>query len=395
MKILIIVLLSVSITLASCDKIFPEEAEISNVLEGPISDLSETEKNQFLQGDKAFGEIYTSETGLGPIYVENSCVSCHVGGGKSHLNSIVTRFGQFDETGNHFLEFGGPQLQNKSLTGYQPEKIPTGVSITKLIAPIVVGLGYLDFVTDADIIAMSDPDDIDGDGVSGVPNWNAIPVFVDKRQNSIEKNGKFICRFGKKASVYDIKQQIVQALNEDLGINSIYDTKDLHTQKEIDPEISSININAMNFYLRTLKAPSRRNQTDPEVIKGNEIFNNIQCSSCHRPTLKTGYSPINSLSYKEFHPFTDLLLHDMGPKLDDGYTEGSAKTAEWRTPPLWGLGLAKASQGGNYFLLHDGRARSIEEAILMHGGEALSKKVSYLNLNETDKKALIKFLESL
>lgn len=111
--------------------------------------------------------------------------------------------------------------------------------------------------------------------------------------------------------------------------------------------------------------------------------------------MTTGYSPIAPLSNKEFFPYTDLLLHDMGAGLDDGYTEGNAKTYEWRTPPLWGLGLSKNSQGGSYFLLHDGRAHSIEEAILMHGGEALGSKTLYQNLSEADKTALLKFLESL
>jgi CxxC motif-containing protein (DUF1111 family) len=111
--------------------------------------------------------------------------------------------------------------------------------------------------------------------------------------------------------------------------------------------------------------------------------------------LKTGYSPIEKLSYKTFHSFTDLLLHDMGESLDDGYTEGSALTSEWRTPPLWGLGLSPNSQGGEYFLLHDGRAKSIEEAILFHGGEAENSKNQYQRLSQSEKEDILKFLESL
>src|SRR5207342_1004057 len=116
---------------------------------------------------------------------------------------------------------------------------------------------------------------------------------------------------------------------------------------------------------------------------------------CHKQTLRSGYSNIAALSNKEFHPFTDLLLHDMGPGLDDGYTEGSAKTSEWRTPPLWGLGLSKNSQGGQYFLLHDGRAKSIEESIQFHGGEADASKKKFDQLNDSDKNAIISFLKSL
>ena len=147
------------------------------------------------------------------------------------------------------------------------------------------------------------------------------------------------------------------------------------------------------FYLQTLKAPVQR---DPgAVLDGKILFENIGCEKCHRAEWQTGNTNIAALSNKKFYPYTDLLLHDMGPGLDDGYTEGSATTAEWRTPALWGLGLSKNSQGGNYFLLHDGRARSIEDAITLHGGEAQTSRENFQSLNERDKKKLIQFLESL
>ncbi len=138
-----------------------------------------------------------------------------------------------------------------------------------------------------------------------------------------------------------------------------------------------------------------RKEDNSEVKAGKQLFQKIQCASCHRPELKTGYSPIAVPSFKTFQPYTDLLLHDMGAALNDGYTEGSATTAEWRTPPLWGLGLSKNSQGGKYFLLHDGRAKSIEEAILLHGGEAQNSKALYQALSPQEKQQLIQFLESL
>jgi CxxC motif-containing protein (DUF1111 family) len=149
------------------------------------------------------------------------------------------------------------------------------------------------------------------------------------------------------------------------------------------------------FYLQTLKTPIQRNQNDATVQYGKNIFTQIGCVSCHKPTLKTGFSNIESLSNKEFHPYTDLLLHKMGGNLAEDYTEGNAKNDEWRTAPLWGLGLAKVSQGGDYFLLHDGRAKSIEEAIAYHGGEASTRRDNYYALSESDKNALIKFLQSL
>jgi CxxC motif-containing protein (DUF1111 family) len=145
--------------------------------------------------------------------------------------------------------------------------------------------------------------------------------------------------------------------------------------------------------LKTLKAPKARENND--AAAGAVIFENIGCEKCHRKTFQTGVSDVPILSGKIFYPYTDLLLHDMGSGLDDGYTEGSALTSEWRTPPLWGLGLSKNSQGGEYFLLHDGRARSIEQAILMHGGEGISSSENFKSLSADDQKRLIQFLESL
>ena len=149
------------------------------------------------------------------------------------------------------------------------------------------------------------------------------------------------------------------------------------------------------FYLKTLKTSIPRNQDNPEVIAGKQIFTQISCAKCHIPELQTGPSPISVLANKTIHPYTDLLLHDMGPDLNDGYTEGTALPEEWRTPPLWGLGLSKNSQGGSLFLMHDGRARSIEEAILLHGGEAAQSRSAYQSLSTEEKAKLIRFLESL
>jgi len=149
------------------------------------------------------------------------------------------------------------------------------------------------------------------------------------------------------------------------------------------------------FYLRTLKAPLRRNENNSQVQAGDALFSSIGCGSCHIQEWTTPDTDIEVLSEKTFYPYTDLLLHDMGPGLDDGYTEGIALTSEWRTPPLWGLGLSKDAQGGEFFLLHDGRARNIEEAILLHGGEAQNSRDQYSALNQNEKNDLIKFLESL
>jgi CxxC motif-containing protein (DUF1111 family) len=195
--------------------------------------------------------------------------------------------------------------------------------------------------------------------------------------------------------VYDLLQQTASAYSQDIGITSTFEPVDVHTGLAVDPEVSDVTVRDVVFYLQTLKAPIQRNRSDPQVQRGGVVFSELGCGSCHTPTLRTGYSPVTALSNKEIHPYSDLLLHDMGPELDDGYTEGSAATSEWRTPPLWGLGLAPKSQGGQYFLMHDGRARSIDQAIRMHGGEATRSRAGFLLLPEADRRALLTFLESL
>ena len=381
---------------SSCEKIAPPLPADDELLDGPVEGLDDAQNRQHLLGDIAFNDqIFTRETGLGPVFVATSCGSCHAGDGKGHPFTTLTRFGQVDSLGNKFLKLGGPQLQNRALPGHQPEQMPAGATSAKFTPPINTGLGFLELVPDADILALADPNDANGDGISGVPNWNTIPFYVEQNPNSISKAGKYIGRFGKKASVRNLLQQTVNAYNQDIGITSYFEPYDVYSLQEIDPEISIQEVYDVVFYLQTLKAPIQRNQNDEGVILGKQIFNSINCAGCHTPTLKTSFSPVSALSNKEFHPYTDLLLHDMGNALDDGYTEGSAKTLEWRTPPLWGLGLSPNSQGGQYFLLHDGRAKSIEEAIQMHGGEAEQSKNKFNQLSETDKEALIKFLKSL
>jgi CxxC motif-containing protein (DUF1111 family) len=327
--------------------------------------------------------------------VATSCGSCHAGDGKGTPFTTLVRFGQAAPGENQFLHLGGPQLQNRALPGFAPEQIPAGATSSSFTPPAVTGLGFLEFVTDADLLAMADPGDADGDGISGVPNWMPLPAFVSPKADAIEQDGRFIHRFGKKAAAYNLLHQTVGAYNQDMGIASAFDPMDVFSGSEIDPEVPNQTILHITAYLQTLKAPIQRIPNNATVVLGKNLFTQIGCESCHKSTLKTGYSPIEALSFKEFHPYTDLLLHDMGSALDDHYTEGSAETYEWRTPPLWGLGLQPDSQGGQYFLLHDGRAHSLEEAILLHGGEAEKSREQFRALPEADKAALIQFLESL
>lgn len=388
-------LLLITTVVLACSKTLPPAPAENELLDGPMEGLTFEQQARFLSGDEAFGEVFTSASGLGPVFVANSCASCHAGDGKGTPFVQFTRFGQADTNGNTFLYLGGPQLQHKALPGYAPEKLPAGAPTTSLIAPAVTGLGLLDAVPDQTLIDLSDPNDLNNDGISGRPHWNTIPDYVQLRPNTIAQGNRYITRFGKKGGAYDLLHQTAGAYNQDMGITSIYEPIDVYTMEEIDPEIATGVLNDVVFYLKTLKAPLRRNENDTDVLAGENIFKQLNCGGCHTPTLQTGDSNIPQLANKTFSPYTDMLLHDMGPGLDDGYTEGYALTSEWKTPALWGLGLSKETQGGSYFLLHDGRATSIEQAIELHGGEAETSKNEYLLLSETEKQQLITFLESL
>lgn len=389
-------ILGIVFVVVSCSKLEPATPPADEMLDGPVEGLTNAQNAQFLAGDIAFNDqIFDASNGLGSVFVATSCGSCHAGDGKGHPFTTLTRFGQTDSTGNRFLHLGGPQLQNRALPGYTPETIPAGATFSKFTPPANTGLGFIELVSDVDILAMADPDDINGDGIKGVPNWNAVPPYVAIPANAATRNGKYICRFGKKGAVFNLMQQTVNAYNQDIGITSTYMLSDVFSGLSIDPEVSDNSVINVTAYLQMLKAPIQRMTDDADVIEGRQLFISSNCAGCHKPELRTGFSPIDALSYKTFAPYTDLLLHDMGPGLDDGYTEGTAKTSAWKTPPLWGLGLSPNSQGGEYFLMHDGRAKSIEEAIQMHGGEATNAKNNFNALNEAKRQQVLKFLKSL
>lgn len=393
-KIFVIIVLLAGIV--ACNKLLPAAPADDEILDGPVAGLTPEQNAIFLRGDIAFNdEVFTSATGLGPIFVATSCGSCHAGDGKGHPFTMLTRFGQTSASGNQFLHLGGPQLQHRAIPGFQPEQIPAGATFSKFMPPANTGLGFLDFVPDAAIIALADENDVNGDGISGRPNWINPPSYAVIRSASVVQNGKYIGRFGKKAAAYNLLHQTANAYNQDIGITSIFESFDTYSGLSIDPEVSTQTVNDVVFYLQTLKAPVQRNQNDADVQSGQQLFLNTGCGNCHTPQLTTDISSIAALSNKTFSPYTDMLLHDMGSGLDDGYTEGSATTAEWRTPPLWGLGLSKNSQGGQYFLLHDGRAKTIEDAIILHGGEGVQSKTRFQQLTAIEKSQLIKFLESL
>lgn len=398
-------MLALSLVIVSCDIFAPEAPAPDATLVGPMEGLTGEQRAAHLHGDAEFGRVFARLDGLGPIFVSSSCEGCHAGDGKGHPSTFLTRYGRMTPTGfDHMSETGGPQLQHLAVPGHVGESIPieaTGVS--RLMAPSVAGLGFLEAVDDATILAMADPGDANADGISGVPNYSVPPDFFSAVPAHVPLNGKYIGRFGRKAGAIDLLQQVATAYLQDMGITSDFFMRDLHNMRSgpvtgddaADPEISSNVVHRVAFYVRTLRAPERRNVNEPAVVNGQRHFNALACASCHVPTLTTGPSALAALDRREFHPYTDLLLHDMGPELDDGYTEGTATTSEWRTTPLWGLGLSAASQGGTGFFMHDGRAHTLNDAIMLHGGEGAQARGRYQALSEAERNELIRFLESL
>lgn len=388
----------------ACRKMLPMAPEPEEVLAEPLEGLTPEQLLIFSMGDETFAHAFSREEGLGPIFVQSSCESCHAGDGKGNPFNKLTRFAKFQNgTWDPLYSQGGPQLQPRAISGYAPENIPAGASQASFIPANVTGLGFLEAVADSTLLALTDSLDLNGDGISGRVNWVLPPPFFIPKPHHVTLNGKYIGRFRRKADAIDLQQQVVKAFKEDIGITSDYDMHDplnysissAGGDNVADPEGPAGRVDQVLFYMRTLKAPPRRNAHDPEVQQGESIFMQTGCGNCHVPSLMTGPSEIAPLSNKTFHPYTDLLLHDMGPALDDGYSEGNAATSEWRTPPLWGFGLQKDAQGGQIFLLHDGRAQTVDQAISYHGGEAASARTAFQALSESDKQKLILFLESL
>lgn len=400
---------------AGCDALLSSRPAADQVLDVPIDGLSYEQLQAHLDGDALFDQLFTPETGLGPIFDAPSCASCHPGSGRGSAPTGFIRFGTGDstraETFNYLTELGGPQLHPFAIPGYAPEVLPPGVNASHRTGPQVVGLGLLEAVPAATLLARSDPDDRDGDGISGRPNYVPVPSFIavpaacdcpDCRK--FPDGCRLLGRFGRKARSISLLQQAARALHDDIGITTTFFPDLLYnplfggptTDPGVpDPKAPVQVVHDLEFYLRTLRPPQRRNADDAQVVRGSTVFVGLGCVSCHVPEMKTGDSPIAPLSQVTFHPYTDLLLHDMGPALADGVPDEQASGSEWRTTPLWGLGTVGNLMGGERYYLHDGRARTIEEAILNHGGEAASRRQRFQQLGDDDRRALLAFLRSL
>lgn len=392
--------------------------------------------------------------GLGPLYNARACQDCHVKDGRGHPPE-----GPEDGRVSMFLRLSipggdpvpgiegwlateaeptyGSQLQDLAAPGHaaegrmaityteQPVTLADGrvvslrqpaysvenpgygplhpeTQLSPRVAPQMLGLGLLEAIPAADILAHADPDDADGDGISGRPN--IVP--------SVEYGVPMLGRFGHKAGAPTVKEQSAGAFAGDMGLStplhpapagectaaqSVCRTA-LHGQEpgiRDGLEVDGQSLDLVTFYSRNLAAPERRNMDAPQVLRGKEIFHSLQCAACHVPKFVTNrLKDQPEQSFQLIWPHTDLLLHDMGEGLADHRPEGRATGREWRTAPLWGIGMTEQVSGHSYFL-HDGRARSLLEAILWHGGEAQAARDGVVALPGEDRDALIAYLESL
>jgi CxxC motif-containing protein (DUF1111 family) len=283
--------------------------------------------------------------------------------------------------------------------GYGP--LHSGVMLSPRIAPQMIGLGLLDAIPEADIRAKADPDDADRDGISGRANevW------------SVEHGKVMLGRFGWKAGNPTVRQQSAEAFVGDIGISNplfasasgectaaqkiCVDAPNGNSARHNGHEVGHELFDLVVFYAQNLAVPPRRRPDQPDVLAGKTLFAQLGCSGCHTPSHKTAEaSGQPHLSNQQIWPYTDLLLHDMGEGLADNRPEGLADGREWRTPPLWGIGLTQAVSRHTFFL-HDGRARSLEEAVLWHGGEAAAARDAYAALSADERQALLAFVKSL
>lgn len=406
--------------------------------------LTNEERRTFEVGDSFFTQNWvtapastTARDGLGPTFNAQACSSCHTHDGRAEPPggpdnpelgllfrlSVLRADGALETDPNY-----GDQLQDRAVIGVAPEgrfeieyaevhgtyadgtpytllkpsysfhdlafgPMAKGLLISPRIAPIVIGQGLLEAISESDIRALADPDDADGDGISGRVNevWD------------VRSGRTAMGRFGWKANVPTVEQQVAGAFHGDIGITSslfpegncpVAQVGCLDAPNGGTPELNEDRLFKVTFYTRTLAVPAMRNVEDGEVRLGARQFLKAGCGKCHTPSFVTGEHEIPALSNQKIYPYTDLLLHDMGEGLADGRPDFLATGREWRTPPLWGIGLVDEVNGHTRFL-HDGRARSLAEAILWHDGEAEASREAFREMSAKARAALLRFLESI
>jgi CxxC motif-containing protein (DUF1111 family) len=404
----------------------------------PAPNLSATSLARHDEGDEDFEVEFVpapaaEHAGLGPVFDNVSCEACHLGDGRGRppvppepFASLLFRAsvaGRGANGGPADVPGFGTQLQLRAVPGFTPEAqatlawtevsgsfadgtsytlrvpqftvsglyqaLPSNTLISPRVAPVVFGLGLLEAVRLTDILALADPRDRNRDGVSGRPNyvWDAVRRRVA------------VGRFGWKANAPNLLQQAAGAYNGDMGVtSSLFSAEPCEGR---DPacarhaaEVPDETVGNTAFYTQTLGVPARRNLDDPTVREGEQLFYAARCNSCHTPTLTTGRAVVSEVSNQVIHPYTDLLLHDMGAGLADNRPDFQANGQEWRTPPLWGIGLLQ-TVNGHTNLLHDGRARNVLEAVLWHDGEARSSRDRVKQFTAGQRDALVAFLQSL
>lgn len=419
----------------------------------PSANLVPSRRLEFSVGNSFFRNPWviapsttTARDGLGPLFNTNACQNCHIKDGRGHPPAAVTAsavssllrlsippvpgdelrlqqqgviaeptygsqlqdmaipghapegrirldwsYQQIALADGSLVELRQPQLQLDAL-GYGPLHPQTQFSLR--IAPPMIGLGLLEAISEADLLANEDPLDRNQDGISGRANrvWD-----IRQQQNSLG-------RFGWKAGQPNLNQQNASAFAGDMGLTTtLIQTDDCSSAQQAcrqqpnggAPEVSAEILASVLFYSRNLAVPKRRNVSDPQVLKGKALFHQAGCAACHVPAFTTAAdTPEKELSQQYIRPYSDLLLHDMGAGLADNRPEFLASGREWRTPPLWGIGLT-ATVSGHTQYLHDGRARNLLEAILWHAGEAAPARQQVQQFTVEQRNALLTFLNSL
>jgi CxxC motif-containing protein (DUF1111 family) len=369
----------------------------------PLDGLDNGELGDFQDGHTQFRKAFTINEGLGPIFNNVSCASCHSGDGRGQSENTLTRFSRGTDlvTGE-----GGPQIQDKAIPGAWAERLPAGVDVSYRLPPPVFGVGLIEAITDSAISAGEDPTDTNADGISGRVNWVTPAAYLpagDPGGGAGPRAG----RFGRKAQVSSLVQQVTEAYHQDMGITSVFRPVEnvnpvapasAGTDRAEEPEVPEGRIHDLAQYMRMLAPPSPGEMTATRQ-RGQTLFGasgggGAGCVGCHRPTMRTGWHEIEAVANRDVTLYSDLLVHDLGDALADNRPDGSADGREWRTAPLWGLRIAREFLGGRLLLLHDGRAHSVDEAVRLHGGEATAARDAYLVMSTADKAALVDFVES-
>jgi CxxC motif-containing protein (DUF1111 family) len=384
----------------ACDDVLTAAADDGDVFDAPIEGLSAEELAAFIRGDAEFGRRFAPTSGLGPIFNNVSCASCHSGDGRGRLENALHRIGSASD--DYLGSLGGPQIQDKAIPGAYPETVPNGTAVSVRLPPPVFGVGLIEAIPESAILANADSADANRDGISGRPNWVYAAEYVPGHTPGGGADRR-LGRFGRKAQTSNLVEQVVGAYSQDMGITSDFLPDEVTNPASVaqtlaadrvpDPEVAGSTVQSVVHYIRGL-APPRASAVTGVIAEGRTQFEQVGCAACHVPAFTTGQSVLTALSGRRVELYSDLLLHDMGDELADGRPDGQATGREWKTPPLWGLRLMRGFLNGDAFLMHDGRARTVDEAIRLHGGEGRAARDRYVALPDAQRAALLRFVES-